>query len=122
MITGVGKVVVAVDDQDNARAFWTDQIGFDATVDEAKWRRALDRGDPARGVPGPGAQAGVPQGAPGEVARSGLIFTRDDLQQTGQDRAARGASFPVPPARMPFVAEVRGLRRHRLRAGPAELR
>jgi hypothetical protein len=43
MITGVGKVVVAVDDQDNAGAFWTGQIGFDATVEEAngagRWAR-----------------------------------------------------------------------------------
>ena len=39
--------------------------------------------------------------APGELAYSGLIFTRDDLQQTGQEQAAPGVRCPAPPARLP---------------------
>ena len=27
MISGVSKVIVAVDDQERAKAFWTDQVG-----------------------------------------------------------------------------------------------
>jgi len=57
-------------------------------------RRALDRGDPAGGVPGPGAQAPFPQEAPlpgpGELAHSDLIFTCHALQhRPGSDRTGR---------------------------------
>ena len=106
MIKGVHKVVVPVDDQDKAKAFWTDQIGFDATFDQPygdeRWievtppDRSLvlvltlrSREEPRREVPD-------------EMAHSDLIFTCDDIQKTYQELTARGVSFPAPPTRMHF--------------------
>lgn len=106
MITGVGKVVVAVDDQDKAKAFWTDQIGFAATRDEPygneRWievtppDRSLVLVLSLRSADEPRRQV------PEELAHSDLIFTCDDLQRTYQELTARGVRFPGPPTRMPF--------------------
>ena len=35
MITGVGKVVIAVEDQVRAKDFWTSQVGFEVHRDES---------------------------------------------------------------------------------------
>jgi hypothetical protein len=35
MITGVSKAVFLVDDQDEARAVWSGQVGVDATLQRA---------------------------------------------------------------------------------------
>ena len=35
MISGVSKVIVPVDDQERARRFWTEQVGFEAVRDES---------------------------------------------------------------------------------------
>jgi hypothetical protein len=48
MITGVSKAVVLVDDQDEARAVWSGQVGVDATLQGARRRGALDRGGPGQ--------------------------------------------------------------------------
>ena len=34
MISGVSKVIVAVDHQERAKAFWTDQVGFETARDD----------------------------------------------------------------------------------------
>jgi catechol 2,3-dioxygenase-like lactoylglutathione lyase family enzyme len=41
MISGVSNVIIPVDDQERAKAFWTETIGFDVVVDapygEERW-------------------------------------------------------------------------------------
>jgi predicted enzyme related to lactoylglutathione lyase len=106
MITGVGKVVVAVDDQDKAKAFWTDQIGFDATRDEPygdeRWIEVTPPEGPLSLVLSRRPPQEPRRQVPEELAHSDLIFTCDDLQQTYQELTARGVRFPAPPTRMPF--------------------
>ena len=106
MSTGVGKAVVVVDGQDKAKAFWTGQIGFDATVGEAHGAERWIEVTPPDTFPVLVRRPQSPRKprcpVPGELTHSDLIFTCQALQQIGQDPTARGVRFPAPPTRMPF--------------------
>ncbi len=107
MITGVSKVVIEVEDQDRAKAFWTETMGFelvqDAPYGEERWLeiRSPDRatdlvlelstGEPAER-----------QVAPEHLPTSNVIFRCDDLTATYEELSARGVGFPQPPVRQPF--------------------
>lgn len=107
MIRGVSKVVVPVADQERAKQFWTQQMGFTAGVDEpygdqGRWIEVvpqdksvvlvLSRRDPAEQVPE------VPELLP----YSPIFFACDDIQQTYKQLTGRGVSFPTAPTKMPF--------------------
>jgi lactoylglutathione lyase len=107
VITGVRKIVVPVTDQDAAKEFWTSQIGFELTQDEAygageRWieltppnrslvlvlsRRHPD--DPRRAVPD-------------QLPHSPVLFDCDDIEKTYRELSGRGVRFQAPPAKMPF--------------------
>jgi catechol 2,3-dioxygenase-like lactoylglutathione lyase family enzyme len=77
MISAVAKVVVPVLDQDRAKAFWTDSVGFEARRDETF-----------------GDERWI------EVAP--VFFTCDDIQATYRELTERGVAFPLPPSRQHF--------------------
>ena len=107
MITGVSKVVIEVEDQDRAKAFWTETMGFelvqDAPYGEERWLeiRSPDRatdlvlelstGEPAER-----------QVAPEHFPTSNVMFRCDDLTATYEELSARGVAFPKPPVQQPF--------------------
>jgi predicted enzyme related to lactoylglutathione lyase len=107
MISGVSKVVVEVADQDRAKAFWTETMGFELVQDEPygdeRWLevRSPDRatdlvlelsaGESRR-------RAEVPDSLP----TSDVMFRCDDLTATYEVLEARGVEFPQPPVQMPF--------------------
>lgn len=105
MINGVRKIVVPVDDQERAKRFWTEQVGFtvarDDTYGEERWvevqppdqRLVLvlsPRGDEPR------------REVPDQLPHSDVFFTCDDVQQTYQELSARGVAFPTEPVEMHF--------------------
>jgi predicted enzyme related to lactoylglutathione lyase len=106
MIRGVSKVVVPVEDQERARRFWTERMGFTVAVDEPygeeRWLEVtppdtgvalvLSRRDPGEARPP----------VPDMLPHSPVFFACDDLQQTHRELAGRGVRFPTPPTRMPF--------------------
>ena len=87
------------------QAFWTGQIGFDATVGKAhgieRWIEVTPPDTFPVLVRRPQSARKPRCPAPGELTHSDLIFTCQALQQTGQDPTARGVRFPAPSARMP---------------------
>jgi predicted enzyme related to lactoylglutathione lyase len=107
MITGVSKVVIGVEDQDRARAFWTETMGFDLVQDapygEERWLEIcspdretdlvleLRAGEPAER-----------QALPEHLPTSNVMFRCDDLTATYEELSARGVEFPQPPVRQPF--------------------
>lgn len=106
MSARVSKVVIPVDDQSAALAFWTKRLGFELVTDapyaDERWLevRAPDRGmtlvlplrdewEPRRATP--------PQ-----LPTSPVMFDCDDIQETYSVMSAKGVRFPQPPVEQPF--------------------
>jgi lactoylglutathione lyase len=105
VIGGVTQVVIEVEDQDRAKRFWTEQLGFelvqDAPYGQERW---LEVRTPDKAVV---LVLGMRQGerptAPHpSLPTSNVMFYAEDLQQTYQELTARGVQFPQPPVRQPF--------------------
>jgi lactoylglutathione lyase len=106
MISGVRKIVVPVEDQDRAKEFWTEKVGFDLVSDQAyEGGRWIEVSPPDAGVllvlsprsPGEPKREVSPQ-----LPHSPIFFNCTDIQQTHADLAARGVRFSQPPIKMGF--------------------
>jgi predicted enzyme related to lactoylglutathione lyase len=107
MITGVGKVVIEVEDQDRAKTFWIEKLGFglvqDAPYGEERWLEVQtpDHGTnlilELRAGEAPGAGT-----TPEDLPTSNVMFRCQDVRATYEELAARGVEFPQPPVEQPF--------------------
>ena len=118
MLKSVTHVGLGVLDQDEAKAFWTDKIGFevrnDVTIEEMggfRWLTVGPVGQPDVAialipVPGPPVfdtetseqlKSLVAKGATG-----GLFFTTDDIHGTYEDLKSRGVEFSQEPEERPY--------------------
>jgi len=107
MIRGASKVVIEVEDQDRAKQFWTEAMGFelvqDAPYGEERW---LEVRSPDRAVilvlslraAGSGERPTVPDIWP----TSNVMFYCDDLPATFDELKARGVEFPQAPVQQEF--------------------
>jgi predicted enzyme related to lactoylglutathione lyase len=97
--------LIEVEDQERAKAFWTQTLGFEVLQDaptgrSAGWRCAPpDKAvavvlDVRKGPPPTPKDAGLPT--------SNVSFYANDLEQTHTELTARGVEFPQPPVRQPF--------------------
>jgi lactoylglutathione lyase len=106
VITGVSKVVVPVDDQETAKQFWTDTMGFELVTDQTYGaERWIEVTPPDRHVVlvlSP--REGAPRHEPGNesLPHSDVFFTCEDIEATYAELAGRGVKFPLPPARQHF--------------------
>ena len=107
MISGVSKVVIEVEDQDRAKRFWTETMGFglvqDAPYEEERW---LEVRSPDRAT---NLVLELRTGEPAErrvtadhLPTSNVMFRCDDLTATYEELSARGVDFPQPPVEQPF--------------------
>lgn len=100
----VAVVSVPVSDQDRAKAFYVDQLGFqlvreDDSVPGIRWVQV---------TPSAGATAltlvtwfdSMPAGS-----LRGLVLTSSDLQADYQQLVAKGVEFDEPPQRQPWAIE-----------------
>jgi lactoylglutathione lyase len=106
VISGVGKITLEVEDQDRAKAFWTQTMGFELVQDTpyAKGHRWLEVRTPDRATvlvlsPRRGERP-TPPDAP--LPTSNVFFACDDLARTYQELSARGVAFPQPPTKLDF--------------------
>ena len=102
MISAVDKININVRDQDAARRFWIDTMGFSLITDEpigeepggARWIEVR---------PPHSAVTLVLYSLTFDASRLGslspVLFTCDDIQKTHQELTARGVEFPDPPGR-----------------------
>lgn len=106
MITGVSRVVVPVDDQDEAKRFWIDKVGFELAYDETygqeRWLEVRPpNGSPVLVLAARSAGEQKPE-VRDELPHSNIFFTCDDIQQTFEEMTARGVTFPAPPSQQHF--------------------
>jgi predicted enzyme related to lactoylglutathione lyase len=107
MITGVSKVVIDVEDQDRAKGFWVETMGFELIQDvpygEERW---LEVRTPDGAVDVVLDLRAGESGPPGTVEdtlpTSNVMFRCDDLQATYKELRDRGVEFAQPPVQQPF--------------------
>jgi predicted enzyme related to lactoylglutathione lyase len=103
----VSKVVVPVRDQERAKRFWTEALGFDLVQDapygEERWLEVRSPDGHTNVVleldP---AEIDRRSGAPENLPTSNVMFGCDDLASTHKQLAERGVAFPQPPIEQPF--------------------
>jgi len=104
MIRGIGQVVLEVDDQDRALAFWMETLGFelaqDAPYGDERWLEVRTPDGAVRMVLS--LRQGERPTAPDELPTSNIMFYCDDLPRTYEELNARGVEFPQPPVEQPF--------------------
>jgi catechol 2,3-dioxygenase-like lactoylglutathione lyase family enzyme len=118
MITGIAIATVWVLDQDSAKAFYTEKLGFELRTDSqmgpgARWITVGAKGQPdvelTLMVPGPPALD--PESAEqlkGLVAKGVLgagVMRTDDCRATYKELAAKGVEFVQEPAERPYGVE-----------------
>src|SRR6266545_5844778 len=105
MIGGVSQVVIEVEDQDRAKAFWTETLGFELVQDAAYGReRWLEVRTPDKAVVvvldrRKGKRPSAPDPS---LPTSNVSFYTEDLQQSYEKLHARGVEFPLAPVEQPF--------------------
>jgi predicted enzyme related to lactoylglutathione lyase len=106
VITGVRKIVVPVGDQQAAKDFWVDTIGFqlvrDDTYGDERWVEVKPEGQDLVLVLDP--RLGEPRREPAsaELPHSDVFFDCEDIHRTYQELTARGVVFASPPTEMHF--------------------
>ncbi|TNC42913.1 VOC family protein [Mumia zhuanghuii] len=117
MITNISLVTVWVTDQDTARDFYVDLLGFETRTDQElgdgfRWLTIGHPSQPELEVtlmePGPPLDPGVAEAvgrALDNGTMSGIGLTVDDCQKTYEDLTARGVTFVQPPSERPYGVE-----------------
>ena len=100
MLTGVRSAGIYVGDQDRAKRFWTETLGFELLQDTPMGEgegapRWIEVAPPDRNVI---LVLFTPEGQENLVGGfSNLIFTCDDIHRTYEELSAKGVEFPDPP-------------------------
>lgn len=101
MITQVSIVTLHVSDQEQARTFWRDTMGFEVRDDqefmpEARWLTVAPPGGQASFALWPvAASGGLMEGKVGGF--TGISLSCDDMQATYEALSARGVNFTQAP-------------------------
>ncbi|MGC7099396.1 VOC family protein [Amycolatopsis lurida] len=107
-IRGVSKIVVGVDDQQRAKRFWTEVVGFSVTTDApygdsgARWIEVTspDGGTTLILSVAPEDKRRHEVGA--ELPNSNFFFYADDLVKTFEELSSKGVEFPAEPVEQPW--------------------
>jgi len=117
MITNVSLVTVWVTDQDEAKAFYTDKLGFEATADITmgdgyRWVTVSHPNHPELQLtlakPGPpldDEDAAAVRRMLGKGSLSAVGLATDDCQKTFAELVAKGVAFIQEPAERPYGVE-----------------
>ena len=104
MLRGISQVLLEVEDQDRALAFWTGPMGFELVQDvpygDERWIEVRTPDSAVTIVLS--RREGEPPTAPEQLPTSNVFFYCDDLPRTYEELRARGVEFPQPPVRHPF--------------------
>ena len=106
----IGVIEVFVDDQDKARAFYTEILGFEVRddarySDTARWLTVVspeDRDGTQLLLTPVHPAAEALQRARRDAGTPALSFTTDDCRRTYEELIARGAEFRSEPQQRPY--------------------
>ena len=116
-ITNVSLVTVWVKDQDDAKKFWTDILGFVERTDVSmgdgfRWVTVAHPDHPSLEVtlmtPGPPLDPDLAEAITRALANGsmgGLGLSTDDCQKTYEELSAKGVEFVQPPSERPYGVE-----------------
>jgi len=117
MITNVSLMTLYVTDQDAARDFYVDTLGFEAKTDVSmgegfRWVTVSHPNQPELEItlmlPGPPLDeemAEVVKRALAKGQMGGFGLRVDDCRKTFEELSARGVEFPQPPSERPYGVE-----------------
>jgi lactoylglutathione lyase len=104
MIRGVNQVVLTVDDQERARKFWSETMGFevveDAPYGDERWIAVLTPDGNTRLVLSLRNPNEPVREAPGsDLPSSNVMFYTDDVEAAYRELTERGVTFTTPPSK-----------------------
>ena len=116
MITNISLLTLYVTDQDEARDFYVDKLGFvaktDVSMGDFRW---VTIGHPEQPelevtlmVPGPPLDPEMAQAVERALAKGqmgGFGLSTDNCQKTYDDLVAQGVEFTQPPSERPYGVE-----------------
>ncbi len=107
MIRGVNQVVLTVDDQERAKKFWSETMGFEVVVDapygDERWIAVLTPDGHTRLVLSLRRPDESVREAPSEMLpSSNVMFYADDVEATYRELTERGVTFSTPPSKQFF--------------------
>jgi lactoylglutathione lyase len=106
MITGVRKIILPVADQDAAKKFWTERVGFELVCDQAygdqRWIEVMTPDRSTLLVLSPRRPDEPRREVAEQLPHSPIFFNCADIEQTHRELTARGVRFPAPPAKMAY--------------------
>ena len=118
MIQRLSHTTIYVVDQDRARSFYVDKLGFevraDMTMGAFRWLTVGPKAQPGIEMilmpitESPMMDAATAEALRGLVARGALgcgVFETDDCQATYDDLVTKGVAFQSPPAQRPYGLE-----------------
>lgn len=102
----VHKIVVPVDDQETAKEFWTNRLGFTVVMDELygpnRWLEVAAHDGSVRLVLSPRAPGEPRRNVSDELPHSDVFFASANIRKAHDDLTARGVRFHTAPKEMPF--------------------
>ncbi|HJR38664.1 MAG TPA: VOC family protein [Nocardioidaceae bacterium] len=117
MITNISLLTLYVTDQDEARDFYVEKLGFVAKTDVSmgdgfRWVTIGHPDQPELQVtlmkPGPPLDPDMAQAVERALAKGsmgGFGLSTDNCQKTYDDLVAQGVEFPQPPSERPYGVE-----------------
>ena len=106
MTISVKQLIVPVDDQERAKTFWVEQMGFEITSDETfgdeRWIEVSQPGQSLVLVLSLRTPHEPRREAPDHLPHSNIFFTCDDVEKTYKELSERGVKFPVQPEKQQF--------------------
>jgi predicted enzyme related to lactoylglutathione lyase len=107
-ILGAGKIVVGVRDQNRAKKFWSEVLGFtvstDAAYDDAgaRWVEVTAPDGNVTLILSTDPEYRYQVAGNDQVPNANPFFYTDDLEKTYRELSARGVEFPEKPSRQPW--------------------
>jgi predicted enzyme related to lactoylglutathione lyase len=103
-ISRIGRTTIYVDDQDRAKAFYVDTLGFELMDDQPMGEPGGPRWLEVRP---PGAETRVvlyqaDEEFPRHEGLNPTLFDADDIQKTYEDLSGKGVEFPTKPEVAPW--------------------